>query len=114
VGAATTTLRIRRIGTLGNVPTLEPAVGLFVDWRVQPTLVSCSGSARHRPRRDPGRAAEHAVRQERQRRRRGALHARAAGAPQAWGEITGGAFDIAHSPGIFDMKAGVGGPLSRQ
>ena len=31
VGAATTTLRIRRIGTLGNVPTLEPAVGLFID-----------------------------------------------------------------------------------
>ena len=31
VGAATTTLRIRRIGALGNVPTLEPAVGLFVD-----------------------------------------------------------------------------------
>ena len=31
VGAATTTLRIRRIGNLGNVPTLEPAVGLFVD-----------------------------------------------------------------------------------
>jgi iron complex outermembrane receptor protein len=31
VGAATTTLRIHRIGTLGNTPTLEPAVGLFVD-----------------------------------------------------------------------------------
>ena len=27
----TTTLRIRRIGNLGNIPTFEPAVGLFVD-----------------------------------------------------------------------------------
>jgi iron complex outermembrane recepter protein len=31
VTAATTTLRIRRIGNLGNIPTFEPAVGLFVD-----------------------------------------------------------------------------------
>ncbi len=27
----TTTLRIRRVGNLGNIPTFEPAVGLFVD-----------------------------------------------------------------------------------
>jgi outer membrane receptor protein involved in Fe transport len=31
VTAATTTLRIRRVGNLGNIPTFEPAVGLFVD-----------------------------------------------------------------------------------
>jgi iron complex outermembrane recepter protein len=31
VSAVTTTLRIRRIGNLGNIPTFEPAVGLFVD-----------------------------------------------------------------------------------
>ena len=31
VTAVTTTLRIRRIGNLGNIPTFEPAVGLFVD-----------------------------------------------------------------------------------
>lgn len=31
VSATTTTLRIRRIGNLGNIPTFEPAVGLFVD-----------------------------------------------------------------------------------
>lgn len=31
VSAVTTTLRIRRVGNLGNVPTFEPAVGLFVD-----------------------------------------------------------------------------------
>jgi iron complex outermembrane recepter protein len=29
--ATTTTFRIRRIGNLGNIPTFEPAVGLFVD-----------------------------------------------------------------------------------
>lgn len=31
VGPVTTTLRIRRVGNLGNIPTFEPAVGLFVD-----------------------------------------------------------------------------------
>ena len=31
VSPVTTTLRIRRVGTLGNIPTFEPAVGLFVD-----------------------------------------------------------------------------------
>lgn len=29
--ATTTSLRIRRVGALGNIPTFEPAVGLFVD-----------------------------------------------------------------------------------
>ncbi len=31
VSPLTTTLRIRRVGSLGNIPTFEPAVGLFVD-----------------------------------------------------------------------------------
>jgi iron complex outermembrane receptor protein len=31
VGAPTTTLRIRRVGNIANIPTFEPAVGLFVD-----------------------------------------------------------------------------------
>jgi iron complex outermembrane recepter protein len=31
VSSVTTTLRVRRIGNLGNIPTFEPAVGLFVD-----------------------------------------------------------------------------------
>jgi iron complex outermembrane receptor protein len=31
---------------------------------------------------------------------------------ETWGEVTGGALDVARSPGIFDVKAGVGGPLS--
>lgn len=31
VTATTTSLRIRRVGSLGNIPTFEPAVGLFVD-----------------------------------------------------------------------------------
>ena len=32
--ATTTSLRIRRVGSLGNIPTFEPAVGLFVDGRI--------------------------------------------------------------------------------
>ncbi len=31
VSPLTTTMRIRRVGSLGNIPTFEPAVGLFVD-----------------------------------------------------------------------------------
>ncbi len=31
VSSLTTTLRVRRVGSLGNIPTFEPAVGLFVD-----------------------------------------------------------------------------------
>jgi hypothetical protein len=31
VSPITTTLRIRRVGSLGNIPTFEPDVGLFVD-----------------------------------------------------------------------------------
>ena len=31
VSPLTTSFRIRRVGSLGNIPTLEPAVGLFID-----------------------------------------------------------------------------------
>src|SRR5690349_18258664 len=29
--SVTTSLRLRRVGNIGNIPTFEPAVGLFVD-----------------------------------------------------------------------------------
>ena len=112
VGAATTTLRIRRIGNLGNVPTLEPAVGLFVDgaYRQRSFLVQ--------DLLDVGRVEVLAGPQT-------TLYGRNVGAGvvalytreppaelQAWGEMTGGAFDLAGSPEIFDIKARVGGPLT--
>lgn len=112
VGAATTTLRIRRIGNLGNVPTLEPAVGLFVD-----------GAYRQRSFLAPdlldvGRVEVLAGPQT-------TLYGRNVGAGvvalytreppaglQTWAEVTGGEFDLPGSPGIFDMKAGIGGPVT--
>jgi iron complex outermembrane recepter protein len=112
VGAATTTLRIRRIGTLGNVPTLEPAVGLFVDgaYRQRSFLVQNL--------LDIGRVEVLAGPQSTlygRNVRAGVVALYTREPPpllQAWGELTGGTFDIAGSPDIFEMKAGLGGPLS--
>ncbi|HJY38308.1 MAG TPA: TonB-dependent receptor [Steroidobacteraceae bacterium] len=112
VGAATTTLRIRRIGTLGNVPTLEPAVGLFVDGAYRQRSFLAADLL------DIGRVEILAGPQSTLYGRNVsagvvALYTREPPAQlQAWGEVTGGALDVAHSPGIFDVKAGVGGPLS--
>ena len=44
VTAATTTLRVRGIGNLGNIPTFEPAVGLFVDGAFRSRSLFASGS----------------------------------------------------------------------
>jgi iron complex outermembrane recepter protein len=112
VGVATTTLRIRRIGTLGNVPTLEPAVGLFVDgaYRQRSFLAAdLLEAGRVEILAGPqstlyGRNVSAGV---------VALYTREPpGELQGWGELTRGALDLAGLPGVFEMKAGIGGPLS--
>ena len=112
VGAATTTLRIRRLGTLGNVPTLEPAVGLFVDGAYRQRSFLAADLL------DVGRVEILAGPQS-------TLYGRNVSAGviaiytrtpptslNVWGEVTRGMFDIAGSPDILNIKAGVGGPLS--
>lgn len=112
VGAATTTLRIRRIGTLGNVPTLEPAVGLFVDGAYRQRSFLAADLL------DIGRIEILAGPQSTLYGRNvsaGVVALYTSEPPaqfQAWGEITGGALDVARTAGLFDMKAGVGGSLS--
>jgi iron complex outermembrane recepter protein len=112
VGAATTTLRIRRIGTLGNVPTLEPAVGLFVDGAYRQRSFLAADLL------DVGRVEVIAGPQS-------TLYGRNVSAgvvalytreptttASGWGELSVGAFDLTGSPMLFEMKAGVGGPVS--
>jgi len=112
VGAATATLRIRRLGSLGNVPTLEPAVGLFVDgaYRQRSFLVAdllevgrveiLSGPQSTLYGRNVSAGVV-------------AIYTRTPPTSlDVWGEVTRGAFDIAGSPDILNIKAGVGGPLS--
>jgi iron complex outermembrane recepter protein len=112
VGVATTTLRIRRIGTLGNVPTLEPAVGLFVDGAYRQRSFLAADLL------DIGRVEIVAGPQSTLYGRNVsagvvALYTRAPPAElQAWGELTGGVLDVAGSPGVVEWKAGIGGPLS--
>jgi iron complex outermembrane recepter protein len=112
VGPATTTLRIRRIGALGNVPTLEPAVGLFVDGAYRQRSFLAAELL------EVGRVEILAGPQSTLYGRNVsagvvALYSRLPPARlQAWGEITGAALDVAGSAPMFDMRAGVGGPLS--
>jgi iron complex outermembrane receptor protein len=42
-GAVSTSLRLRRVGNIGNIPTFEPAVGLFVDGAFRMRSVFASG-----------------------------------------------------------------------
>jgi len=108
----TTTLRIRRVGNLGNIPTFEPAVGLFVDgaFRSRSFLAgdlldvqrievlagpqsalygkSASGGVVAIYTKKPGRELE--------------MH----------GELTGGMIDAPESAGVAALKFGASGPLS--
>jgi iron complex outermembrane receptor protein len=112
VGAATTTLRIRRIGALGNVPTLEPAVGLFVDgaYRARSFLAA--------DLLEIGRVEVLAGPQS-------TLYGKNASAGvvslytrdppvrlDGWIEVDAGAFDAPGSPGILNTRGGVGGSLT--
>jgi len=112
VGAPTTTLRIRRVGNIGNIPTFEPAVGYFVDGAYRSRSLFATG-----PLLDAGRV-------EVLRGPQTALYGKNVGAgviavytrepgihPEAMAEGSLGLIGAPGDPGMASMRAGIGGPI---
>ena len=113
VSPLTTTLRIRRVGSLGNIPTFEPAVGLFVDGAYRSRSLLGTGdlldvdhievlsgpqSSLYGRSVSAGVVSIYTRRPDQQSR--------------ADAEFTGGVVDSARSTGMGRVKIGVSGPLS--
>lgn len=114
VSPVTTTLRIRRVGSLGNIPTFEPAVGLFVDGAYRSRSLLGTGdlldvdhievlsgpqSSLYGRSVSAGVVSIYTRRPDKQFR--------------ADAEVTGGVVDSARSAGMGRVKASVSGPLSQ-
>ena len=113
VSPLTTTLRIRRVGSLGNIPTFEPAVGLFVDGAYRSRSLLGTGDLLDVDHIEVlsgpqsslyGRSVSAGVVSIYTRRPDQQFRADA--------EFTGGVVDSARSTGMGRVKLGVSGPLS--
>jgi outer membrane receptor protein involved in Fe transport len=113
VSPLTTTLRIRRVGSLGNIPTFEPAVGLFVDGAYRSRSLLGTGdlldvdhievlsgpqNSLYGKSTSAGVVSVYTRRPEKQF--------------TGDAELTGGIVDSARSAGMGKAKLGVSGPLS--
>lgn len=109
----TTTLRIRRIGALGNIPTFEPAVGFFVDGAYRSRSVLATSDLVDVQRIEVlngpqstyyGRSASAGVI---------SLYTQPPGdAFTVQTEVTTGTLSTAGSPSLMRLKLGVSGPLT--
>ena len=113
VSAVTTTLRIRRVGNLGNIPTFEPAVGLFVDGAYRSRSLLGTGDLLDVDHIEVlsgpqsslyGRSVSAGVVSIYTRRPEKQFSGDA--------ELTAGVVDSARSAGMGRVKFGVSGPLS--
>jgi len=113
VSPLTTTLRIRRVGSLGNIPTFEPAVGLFVDGAYRSRSLLGTGDLLDVDHIEVlsgpqsslyGRSASAGVVSIYTRRPDQQFSGDA--------EFTGGVVDSARSTGMGRVKLGVSGPFS--
>jgi outer membrane receptor protein involved in Fe transport len=113
VTAATTTLRVRRIGNLGNIPTFEPAVGLFVDGAFRSRSLFASGELLDVERIEILRGPQTALYGKNVSAGVLALYTRRPGERfSASAEASGGWLDAPGSPGLASLKATASGPLS--
>lgn len=112
-GAVTTTLRIRRVGNLGNIPTFEPAVGLFVDGAFRSRSLLGTGDFLDVDHVEVLSGPQGALYGKNASAGVVAVYTREPGS-QFLGEaeISGGAIDAPQTAGLGRVKVSLGGPLS--
>jgi outer membrane receptor protein involved in Fe transport len=113
VSATTTSLRIRRVGSLGNIPTFEPAVGVFVDGVFRARSLSAAGDFVDVERIEVLRGPKSTLYGKNTSAGVVALYTKWPGA-QFGGiaEVTNGWFDSADSPSMTRLKLRLGGPVT--
>src|SRR5262245_53307666 len=113
VTAATTTLRVRGIGNLGNIPTFEPAVGLFVDGAFRSRSLFASGTLLDVERIELLRGPQTALYGKNVGAGVVAIYTREPADELAASiEATGGSMDAAGKPSLDQLTASLSGPLA--
>lgn len=113
VSAVTTTLRIRGIGNLGNIPTFEPAVALFVDGAYRSRSMLGTQDLLDLERIEVLSGPQNTLYGKDASAGVIAIYTREPGhEPRAIAELTGGWIDEPGSAGLAGVKLAASGPLS--
>jgi iron complex outermembrane recepter protein len=111
--ATTTSLRIRRVGALGNIPTFEPAVGLFVDGVFRSRSLLAASDLVDAERIEILSGPQNTLYGKNTSAGVVAIYTKPpAGHLEGSAEATGGWLDTAGSPSLTQYKVRLGGPLT--
>ena len=112
VTAATTTLRVRGVGNLGNIPTFESAVGLFIDGAFRSRSLFASGALLDVERIELLRGPQTALYGKNVGAGVVAVYTREPGEQLAASvEATGGSFDASGNPTLGQLTGSISGPM---
>jgi outer membrane receptor protein involved in Fe transport len=113
VTAATATLRIRRVGNIGNIPTFEPAVGYFEDGAFRSRSLFSAADLLDVERIEVLRGPQTTLYGKNTGAGVVALYTRAPGEAVRGGvEATGGMLDTRGSPALAGIRAALDGPIA--
>lgn len=109
----TTSLRLRRVGNLGNIPTFEPAVGLFVDGAFRSRSLLGTGDLLDVERVEIISGPQSTLYGKSVSAGVFAVYTRTPGEQfEATAEATSGSIDSPGSPSLLNLKLALSGPLS--
>jgi outer membrane receptor protein involved in Fe transport len=113
VTAATATLRIRRVGNIGNIPTFEPAVGYFEDGAYRSRSFFAAADLLDVQRVEILRGPQTSLYGKNTGAGVVAAYTRVPGDNfEGQLEVTGGALDAPGSPGLASIRASLDGPIA--
>lgn len=110
--SVSTNFRIRRVGNLGNIPTFEPAVGVFIDGAFRSRTVFGTSELFDLERIEILRGPQSTLYGKNTTAGVIGIHtAQPTEVFSARGEMTAGGLEGADNAGLFNFKGGVSGPL---
>ena len=113
INPSMTNFRIRRVGNIGNIPTFEPAVGVFIDGAFRSRAVFGASELVDLDRVEILRGPQSTLYGK--NTTAGVIGIYTAEPPEEYGwaaELTGGFYDAPDNASLFRFKGGLGGPMT--
>jgi len=113
VTAAATSFRIRRVGNLGNIPTFEPAVGVFVDGAFRSRAMFGASELFDIERIEILRGPQSTLYGKNTTAGVIGIYTATPAEEFEWrGEVTAGQYDVDDDASLMNFKGGISGPLT--
>ena len=113
ISAAATSFRIRRVGNLGNIPTFEPAVGVFIDGAFRSRAMFGASELFDIERIEVLRGPQSTLYGKNTTAGVIGIYTASPADTFEWrGELTAGQYDVNDDPSSLNFKGGVSGPLT--